>query len=38
VSNAPPRPYAITGRPDACASTGVIPKSSSPGNINALHF
>ena len=30
VSNAPPRPKAITGRPIACASKRVIPKSSSP--------
>src|SRR5262249_16215466 len=31
VSTAPPRPSATTGVPQACASTGTIPKSSSPG-------
>ena len=33
VSIAPPRAYATTGRPHACASSGTIPKSSSPGRI-----
>ena len=28
---APPRPSATTGRPQACASSGTMPKSSSPG-------
>jgi hypothetical protein len=28
----PPARYAITGRPDAIASSGVMPKSSTPGN------
>ena len=37
VSKAPPRPNAITGRPLACASSGVRPKSSSPGKMSALH-
>jgi len=37
VSNAPPRPRAITGLPLANASTGVRPKSSSPGSTNARH-
>ena len=37
VSVAPPRPKAITGRPLAIASTGTIPKSSSPGKIKARH-
>ena len=31
VSSAPPRPSATTGRPHACASSGTMPKSSSPG-------
>src|SRR5262249_50123553 len=31
VSTAPPRPSATTGRPHACASSGTMPKSSSPG-------
>src|SRR5688572_19089978 len=35
VSSAPPRPSATTGRPHACASTGTIPKSSSPGKRTA---
>ena len=35
VSAAPPRPKAITGVPHACASTGTMPKSSSPGNSSA---
>jgi hypothetical protein len=35
VSKAPPRPRAITGFPLASASTGVIPKSSSPGSRSA---
>lgn len=38
VSRAPPLPYAITGLPHACTSTGTMPKSSSPGNIRALHL
>src|SRR4029079_7466529 len=33
VSLTPPRPRATTGRPQAWASTGTIPKSSSPGSI-----
>src|SRR4051812_991653 len=32
VSSAPPRLSATTGRPHACASSGTIPKSSSPGS------
>ena len=32
VSSAPPRPSATTGRPHACASSGTMPKSSSPGS------
>src|SRR5262245_52872124 len=32
VSTAPPRPRATTGVPHACASTGTMPKSSSPGS------
>ncbi len=32
VSSAPPRPSATTGRPQAWASTGTMPKSSSPGS------
>ena len=32
VSSAPPRPSATTGRPQACASSGTMPKSSSPGS------
>ena len=35
VSRLPPRPYAITGVPQACASTGRMPKSSSAANTNA---
>src|SRR5688572_14683524 len=35
VSSAPPRPSAMTGRPQAMASTGAIPKSSSPGSRTA---
>ena len=31
----PPSPNASTGRPDAMASTGTIPKSSRPGKISA---
>ena len=31
VSSAPPRASATTGRPHACASSGTMPKSSSPG-------
>jgi hypothetical protein len=38
VSVAPPRPKATTGRPLAIASTGTIPKSSSPGKIKARHL
>ena len=34
----PPFPYAITGAPDAIASTGAIPKSSKPAYTNALHL
>ena len=30
ISKIPPLPYAITGAPDAIASTGAIPKSSIP--------
>ena len=30
--SAPPRPSATTGRPHACASSGTMPKSSSPGS------
>ena len=36
VSHAPPRASAMTGRPHACASTGAMPKSSSPVSRNAL--
>ena len=36
VSRAPPLAYAMTGLPEAWASTGTMPKSSSPGNIRAL--
>jgi len=35
VSSAPPRPYAITGVPQACASTGRMPKSSSAAKTKA---
>ena len=35
VSRAPPRPKAITGVPQACASTGRMPKSSSAAKTNA---
>ena len=35
VSRAPPRPRATTGRPHAWASTGTMPKSSSPGSSTA---
>ena len=35
VSSAPPRPSATTGRPQACASSGTMPKSSSPGSSTA---
>ena len=35
VSSAPPRPSATTGRPQAWASTGTMPKSSSPGSTTA---
>jgi hypothetical protein len=34
VSSAPPAANAIAGHPDAFASSGVIPKSSSPGRMN----
>jgi hypothetical protein len=37
VSRAPPAAKAITGRPAAMASTGAIPKSSTPGKMNARH-
>ena len=36
LSSAPPTPRAITGVPHAMASTGVMPKSSSPGMTIAL--
>ena len=36
VSSEPPRPKAITGVPQACASTGVMPKSSSAAKTKAL--
>ena len=35
VSVAPPRPNAMTGVPQACASTGAIPKSSSAAKMKA---
>jgi hypothetical protein len=35
VSQAPPRPNAMTGVPHACASTGAMPKSSSAAKTNA---
>src|SRR6266567_2153328 len=35
VSDAPPRPNAITGVPQACASSGAMPKSSSAAKMNA---
>src|SRR5713101_3857662 len=35
VSSAPPSPSAITGRPEAIASSGVMPKSSTVGKISA---
>ena len=35
VSSAPPAPNAMTGAPAACASTAVMPKSSTPGKMNA---
>ena len=35
VSSAPPEPKAMTGRPEAIASSGTMPKSSSPGNSSA---
>ena len=35
VSVAPPRPKAMTGVPHAWASTGTMPKSSSPGKSSA---
>ncbi len=37
VSSDPPAPYATTGRPHACASSGTIPKSSSAANSSARH-
>ena len=37
VSMAPPARKAITGRPAAFISSGVIPKSSSPGKTKARH-
>ena len=35
VSSAPPRARAMTGRPEAWASSGAMPKSSSPGKTSA---
>ena len=37
-SIAPPFLYASTGQPAEFASTGIIPKSSIPGNNNAFAF
>ena len=38
VSRAPPSARAMTGLPEAMASRGVMPKSSTPGKTKALHL